>query len=158
MKDPRLLFVCTGNTGRSVCAETLTRLQLQARGLEAAVFSRGLSVDPSHRGAEAPALALWARRGVDLSRHVAQSLEAADAQAADVILCATREHRDQVLARYPAAGRKAFTLAQYAGSGAELEDAFGKPMVAYQAMLTELERQIPLIIDRLLAEFETEPR
>jgi len=25
-------------------------------------------------------------------------------------------------------------------------------------MLTELERQIPLIIDRLLAEFETEPR
>lgn len=154
----RLLFVCTGNTGRSLCAETLTRLHLQSRGLAAEVFSRGLAVDPRHRAAEGPAQALFARRGVDMSRHVAQSLETPDVEAADLILCATREHRDQVAARFPAARSKTFTLAQYAGVGAELPDAFGKPISAYETMLTQLECQIPPTVQRFFADCEREPR
>jgi protein-tyrosine-phosphatase len=155
---PRLLFVCAGNTGRSLCAETLTRLHLHERGLEAEVFSRGLAVNPSHRRAEGPLQALWAERGIDVSDHLAQGLDRGDVEAADLILCATRAQSDEIRARHPTARFKTFALAEYAGVGGDLEDAFGKPTIAYRAMLTQLERQVPLTVQRVFAEFQLRPR
>jgi protein-tyrosine-phosphatase len=155
---PRILFVCAGNTGRSLCAEILARLYLKAQGLDADVVSRGLAVDPAHRRAEGPAQALWAERDIDVSGHFARGLATRDVETADAVLCATRAQSDEVSARHPTARSKTFALAQYAGVGGDIEDAFGKPMDAYRTMLTQLERQVPLTVRRVFAEFQPRPR
>lgn len=153
-----MLFVCSGNTGRSVAAEALTRTYLQSQGLSAEVASRGLAVDPAHNLAEAPAQTLLSGRGIDVSGHRARSLTTEDIEAADLILCATRAHRDQIAERFPSAQGKAYALADYAGFGGDLEDAFGKPVSAYAAMLTQLELQIPAALAHAFDEFEVAPR
>lgn len=140
----KILFVDTGNTGRSLMAEVLARDLAARRGLAAAVISRGLDVDPFDAAPEANAAALLARRGFRVAGHEARPLEARDVAHADLVLTMTAAHRARVLAAWPQAGGKVFTLAAYAtGAEADVPDAWGKPMAAYLGVLEQLDRYLP---------------
>ncbi len=143
----KILFVDTGNTGRSLMAETLAR-DLAARPPAPLVFiSRGLDVDPFDESPEANARILMAQRGFDLSLHRARRLEASDAAHADLILTMTPEHARKLVAAHPDARAKTFTLARYAtGSDEPIPDAWGKPMEAYRAVVAQLDRLLPLAL------------
>ena len=143
----KILFVDTGNTGRSLMAETLAR-DLATRGQVAvAVISRGLDVDPFDEAPEPNARLLMAERGFDVSAHRARGLEAADVTHADLIMTMTRLHARALTGRYPKATSKTFTLALYAtGSEEPIPDAWGKPMEAYRAVAAQLDRLLPLAL------------
>lgn len=151
--EPRkILFVDTGNTGRSLSAEALARAIIAKRKLTFAVISRGVDVDPFDAGPEVPAAALLRARGIDLSGHVAAQMTANDARHADVILTMTAKHRDRVIAMFPEAGGRTFTLAGYAtGTEADVADCWGKPMAAYVAMIAALDGYLPQALDRAAA-------
>lgn len=145
----KIAFVDTGNTGRSLMAETLARALIRRRALPMAVISRGLDVDPFDEAPEANARILMAERGFDVAAHRARRLDAADASHADLLLTMTAAHAEKVLALFPGAAGKTHTLAAFAtGEDVAIPDAWGKPMADYRAVLAQLDRYLPLALAR----------
>jgi protein-tyrosine phosphatase len=145
----KVLFVDTGNTGRSISAETLARIHAASHHLDVVFISRGLDMDPFDRRVELNAQILWQRRGIDLSGHRAEQLAAQDVKHADLILTLTAKHKDRLLGAYPDAKDKVFVLAEYAtGASADIEDAWGKPIDVYERMLSALDGLVPAAVDK----------
>ena len=148
----KIAFVDTGNTGRSLMAQTLARALAARRALPVAVISRGLDVDPFDEAPEANAQTLMAARGFDVAAHRARPLAAADIAHADLILTMTTSHVEKVIALYPDAKAKTHTLAAYAsGQDTPIPDAWGKPMAAYTAVLDQLDVYLPLALAKAVA-------
>ncbi len=108
----RILTVCTGNICRSPAADLLFRRALEgdsrfvstSAGTHAMV---GWTISP-------PMDELLAARGIPSDLFAARQADAAMLAGADLILTATREHREWVAAHSPAAVRRAFTLTEFA--------------------------------------------
>lgn len=139
--DPvKLAFVDTGNTGRSVTAEALANARIARDHLPIAVISRAVDQDPYETRPEANAAALLAERGIDVSNHRSTQITSNDVRHSDLILTMTAAHRDKLIALFPEAKDKTFTLAEYAtGKPADVADAFGKPMDFYRGMVRQVE-------------------
>lgn len=148
----KILFVDTGNTGRSITAETVAEGFAKAKGLDALFISRGVDTDPFDRHVEPNAQTLWKARGIDLSAHLAAQLDAQDVKHAALILTLTAKHKARVIAAYPDAAPKTFTLAEYAeGADSDIEDAWGKPMDVYEKMFAAVDRLVPLAVSKAVA-------
>jgi protein-tyrosine phosphatase len=148
----KIAFVDTGNTGRSLMAETLARDLAARKGLSVAVISRGLDVDPFDEAPELHAQALMTERGFKVAGHVARPLTEGDVAHADLILTMTPGHVEKLVARYPQAKAKTFTLAGYAtGADEAIPDAWGKPRPAYDAVIAQLDRFLPTALTKALA-------
>ncbi|MEP9378005.1 hypothetical protein ABLE91_14900 [Aquabacter sp. CN5-332] len=149
----KIAFVDTGNTGRSITAETMARIYALSHTIDARFISRGIDVNPYEEKVEMNAQVLWSRKGVDLSGHVAAQVTDRDMKRSDVVLTLTQKHKDHLLAVFPEAAGKTFTLSEYAGSGpADVEDPWGKPMDAYERMFSELTTLVPTAVEKAAAE------
>jgi protein-tyrosine phosphatase len=149
----KIAVVDTGNTGRSLMAETLLRDLIRRRGLHVSVISRGLEVDPFDEAPEANAAILMRQRGFDVATHRARGLTPTDIKFADLILTMTAKHAETVAAAYPQAQPRTFTLSLYAtGTATDVPDAWGKPMADYQAVLAQLDRYLPLALEKAVTE------
>jgi len=148
--DPKkIVFVDTGNTGRSITAETMARIYAASHGLNEVFISRGVDADPFDTQVEMNAQILWQKRGIDLSAHRAAQLTAADVKHATYVLTLTAKHKQRVLDAYPEAKDKVFTIAEYAtGANADIEDAWGKPIDAYERMFDALDKLVPAAADK----------
>jgi protein-tyrosine phosphatase len=165
-----ILFVCTGNTGRSVAAEALARQWIARQwiarqwiarqwiahqwiatpGLAITAGSRGVEVDPANTRPEPHVVTLLAARGLDVAAHRATALTATDVAAAAHILTMTARHREIVHTRFPAARRRTRMLSEAASGAAEdVPDAFGAPFAVYEAMLARLDALLQDALARL---------
>jgi protein-tyrosine phosphatase len=105
-----ILTVCTGNICRSPLAEQLLRARL---GDGFRVHSAGVGamtgwpMDPD-------AADQSRAYGGDPDGFTARQLTAAIVDESDLILTATRSHRDEVVRRFPKAMRRTFSLAEFA--------------------------------------------
>jgi protein-tyrosine phosphatase len=113
----RILFVCSANVCRSVLAEHLARQALGIRlGSHQAGFrvaSAGISAQdglPLHPYTAA-VLRQFGAGGTDFS---SRRIDQADVDEADLILSATLEHRDGVVALRPRASRRTYLLKEFA--------------------------------------------
>ena len=118
--DPvfRILVVCTGNICRSAAAEQALREEFAARAgrvgaprIEVASAGTGAVV-----GHDVHPLTAAAMRGHELTpaTHVARQLTAEQVQEADLVLAATRYHRQAVRDLVPEADGRVFTLREFA--------------------------------------------
>lgn len=139
--DPvKLAFVDTGNTGRSVTAEALANVRIAKDHLPVAVISRAIDQDPYESTPEANAASLLAECGIDVSAHRSTQINANDVRHSDVILTMTAAHKEKLIALFPDAKDKTFTLADYAtGKPEDVADAFGKPMDFYRGMIRQVQ-------------------
>jgi protein-tyrosine phosphatase len=111
----RVLVVCTGNICRSPYLEHLLRDGLDrawgpGRVVVRSSGLRGLTGEPMFP----PAAAQLHARGLDADGFRARRLQAQEAQAADMVLAVTREHRAAVLRVAPTALRRTVTPAEVA--------------------------------------------
>lgn len=106
-----ILVVCTGNICRSPIAEGMIRAALaRTPGNDAVeVSSAGTN---GWEGSEAmrESVEAAAERGVDISTHVARRLTDEMLDAADLVLCMAREHREIIEAERPDLMGRTFTL------------------------------------------------
>ncbi|MCR4336860.1 MAG: L-threonylcarbamoyladenylate synthase, partial [Candidatus Omnitrophica bacterium] len=136
-----ILFVCTGNSCRSVMGEYLLRNMLKDRD-DVEVFSAGTGVF-LQSSASAETVMVLRREGIDARGHVSRPVNTIMLSKADLILVMTRNHRQQVLERVPGVEKRVYLLKEFAGGASSLgvnldiPDPIGKPAEAYEeCMLT----------------------
>jgi protein-tyrosine phosphatase len=118
-----ILFVCTANICRSPMAERLTRGGLAARLGEEASSLRVVSAGT--RGWEGEPMDRFAHetlkeRSADPRGFTARRLTVPMIESADLILCAARSHRAEVVTVQPRAIRYAFTVREFSRLAAPL--------------------------------------
>lgn len=107
----QLLMVCTANIARSPSAEVLARQMLAEsdRPHGWTVASAGVQAIPG-AGLDPTMGAELLQRGLDPSRHRARQLNATIMDAADLVLTFETRHRSWILAEWPGAARRVFTI------------------------------------------------
>lgn len=109
---PRVTFVCTGNICRSPLAEKVLTARLTGRSTGGIVVtSAGLHAVVG--GAMDALPAEIARRSGADAQHAGAQLDRALINSSSVVLTMTREQRGELIAEYPSAMKRTFTLAEF---------------------------------------------
>jgi tRNA threonylcarbamoyl adenosine modification protein (Sua5/YciO/YrdC/YwlC family) len=144
-----VLFVCTGNSCRSVMAEYTLKDYMKGRS-EVEVFSAGTGVFfPTSASAET--IAVLKEDGIDATRHLSRPLSSILLKKADLIFVMTRVHRQQVLERVPDVEKRVYLLREFvnipSGFPGEIDipDPIGKAHFEYKECLTVIKEAISKI-------------
>jgi protein-tyrosine phosphatase len=132
-----ILMVCSGNTCRSPMAMLLLADHLSRRGVVARVHSAGTLGWGGP--ATANSVAVMAERGLDLTHHESQRLNAGLVVGADLVLGMTRNHVTGVLTHDPTAATRAFVIGEAVRLGTRVGPArAGQPVRAWTDAVADL--------------------
>lgn len=151
-----VLFVCTGNSCRSVIAEGLFNKLIQEKGNPSVrALSAGTIAFPGVRPSE-NAILVMKEEDVDISNHLSQSLTRELIDVADLVIALTRAHKRFILeiAGNPAAdSNKVHLLMDFASRwdffGVDVEDPIGQPVWAYRNCLNMMKDPIQRLVEML---------
>ncbi|MFA5087741.1 MAG: L-threonylcarbamoyladenylate synthase [Candidatus Omnitrophota bacterium] len=145
-----ILFVCTGNSCRSVMAEYLLKKMLRDRR-DIEILSAGTAVFV-RTPASAETIHVLSREGLDASRHLSQPITDMLLRKADLILVMTGTHRQQILEKVPSVESRVYLLrefASYSGAGGkdmDVPDPIAKPAEAYEECLLTIKDALNKIV------------
>ena len=142
-----LLFVCSGNAGRSPAAQYLAAEHIDNHKLAIEVRSRGTNV----RDRSAPDIQLVTAMPA-AKTHVPTALDEKAIECADLILTMNRQHQQIVTAVVPGAANKTYCLCEYAeGTTRAVVDPGDLGQEDYEHWLEEMKRLVRLAVDKFTA-------
>ena|SRR3989338_3862688 len=113
-----ILFVCTGNSCRSVMAEALFRKVTTHRPDDFSIHSAGISALDGYQ-ATRETFEVMAAYGADISDHRSQHLTEEMVRDSDKIFVMERLHKDWILRLVPEAEPKVQLLSEFASKGSQ---------------------------------------
>jgi protein-tyrosine-phosphatase len=127
-----ILMVCTGNLCRSPMAAGLLRQRLAEHGLDRhQVSSAGVwAVDG--RPASENAITVMAERGIDITDHIAHTVNANDVAEADLILVMSQEHEQIIQNTWPQYSWKVTRISEMVGKRKNVRDPYGGSIEEYR--------------------------
>jgi len=146
-----ILFVCTGNSCRSVMAEYLLKAKVMARD-DVEVISAGSGVFLQST-ASFETISVLQEEGIDATGHISQPINTILLKKADFIIVMTRNHRVQVLDRVPAVEKRVYLLKEFMNNSSisqdnlDVPDPIGKQRSSYKECLTIIKEAIHKIGD-----------
>lgn len=144
------LFVCTGNSCRSVMAEYLFNHMADARQDVRAV-SAGTSVFFKST-ASAETISVLKALGIDATRHQSRPVSNILLKKADLIFAMTRAHRMQILERTPSVEQRIYLLKEFTDlpkgfeSDLDISDPIGRSHEAYEECMLMIKEAIEKIV------------
>lgn len=150
-KKKTVLFVCTGNSCRSVMAEYLLKNMLKGHD-DVEVLSAGTGVFIQST-ASADTVAVLRNQGIDARGHLATPLNSILLKKSDLIFVMTHAHRQQVLERVPEVEKRVYLLREFANIPSnfpvdlDIPDPIGRSYQAYQECLGVIKEAVLKIVE-----------
>ncbi len=138
-----ILFVCTGNSCRSVMAKSLLERLLKDRE-DIEILACG-TLRSKGIGASRETIELLKCEGIDVSEHKAVGLEDSFLKKSDLILVMERHHEEIVSERAPKAKNRIFLLREFVkaeGGGLDIPDPMGRPFEFYEKVFLMVKEAI----------------
>lgn len=140
----KIMFICTGNICRSAMAEGMLKKMAIERKLDIETYSCGIYAED---GDYATYNAIYVSKNydVDISNHRATNIRNSKIEDMDVILCATKSHKQAVVYMYPNLKDKIYTMKEYAGldknkQDMDIKDPWGYDIETYNNCISEIEK------------------
>jgi len=141
-----LLFVCSGNCGRSPAAQYLAQEYADRQNLAVKVQSRGTNV----RDHATPDIQLLTAIPAARS-HIPRAVDAETIERADLILTMNRQHKQIVTTMVPSAANKTYCLYDYAeGTAKAVIDPGDFGQEDYEDFLEEMKRLVQLSLNKFV--------
>ena len=147
----KIMFICTRNICRSAMAHRMLEKRAKELNKDVEVYSCGIwAYDgniPTDEG-----ITVMKDYGIDLSMHRATYIENSNIEEMDVILCATENHKRNVISMYPELKDKIYTMKEYVKYpeyDLDISDPWGYGLDVYKKCAKEIEICIEKILEKI---------
>ena len=152
-----VLLICAANTARSVMAEHLMVRELRERGIHSHVRVRSAGIAPYAR--DGALISLDTRMTLrDIGIDIGDEATSTDLKRhpelledADLVIAMTDQQARDLAERFPLdQALIVHTLRSFAGEAGDIDDPFEQGDLVFSECRREIERLIPLVVDRLM--------
>ena len=149
----KIMFVCSYNTCRSAMAKGIMQKKLKEKNIDIEVYSCGIH---ARTGEYASYNAIEAAKyyDVDITLHRSTNIRESNIKEMDLILCATRSNKENVILLYSDIKEKVFTMKEFAeidnnGQDLDIKDPWGYDNNIYSNSIVEIEKVTQKIIEKI---------